>query len=204
MDEWVRGLVAAWRLEANEYKNLPNDTLNMADLLNGCADELEAAFEQAEREAVGRGGAECKCSRGLDGTLDASGCLRHKFIVQPDGHAAPRPEASTWKRAIVKHLDRLSDICRSLRNEVGKSPQDESVEDALFGILQALRLLVGSAALAAQPGPVRIHTSRVCSEGDHGHCGGQVKFANADNTDDCFPCACKCHGAAQPEQEKQK
>lgn len=44
--EWreLRELVCEWRKEASEYKNLPNDTLNIADLLNGCADELEAAL----------------------------------------------------------------------------------------------------------------------------------------------------------------
>jgi len=34
-----------------------------------------------------------------------------------------------------------------------------------------------------------------CRNGEHSHCGGQIKFANFDNTDDCYPCACICHTA---------
>lgn len=36
------------------------------------------------------------------------------------------------------NLEKLSDICRSMRNEI-KSPAEESIEDALFTILQELR-----------------------------------------------------------------
>ncbi len=35
-------LIHEWRSEAAEYKSLPTDSLNMGDLLNGCADALAA------------------------------------------------------------------------------------------------------------------------------------------------------------------
>lgn len=38
------------------------------------------------------------------------------------------------------------------------------------------------------------HLTRACADGDHNHCGGVAKFANADNTDDCRTCNCACHG----------
>jgi hypothetical protein len=44
-------------------------------------------------------------------------------------------------------------------------------------------------------------TSRNCLNGEHMHCGGQLKFANADNTDDCIPCDCGCHPASKEEQD---
>ena len=39
-------------------------------------------------------------------------------------------------------------------------------------------------------------TSRLCCEGEHLHCGGQIKYASlsGDNVDDCWPCECSCHG----------
>jgi hypothetical protein len=40
-------------------------------------------------------------------------------------------------------------------------------------------------------------TGRYCADGEHRHCGGVIKFANADNTDECFPCGCDCHGTSE-------
>jgi hypothetical protein len=34
---------------------------------------------------------------------------------------------------------------------------------------------------------------RYCTDGEHAHCGGWLKFVNADNVDDCVPCECSCH-----------
>ena len=43
--------------------------------------------------------------------------------------------------------------------------------------------------------------SRRCSEDEHKRCSGVLKFANADNVDDVFPCDCGCHPGSKGEQD---
>src|SRR6266852_2885188 len=46
------------------------------------------------------------------------------------------------------------------------------------------------------------HLTRNCADGDHAHCGGVAKFANADNTDDCRACNCSCHNDQAPSEPR--
>jgi len=43
--------------------------------------------------------------------------------------------------------------------------------------------------------------SRNCHDGEHQHCNGILKFANAENLDDCIPCDCGCHPGSKEEQD---
>ncbi len=47
------------------------------------------------------------------------------------------------REQIEEHMDNLSDICSMMRREI-KAPVDELIEDALWNILQALRLMAGN------------------------------------------------------------
>ena len=60
-----------------------------------------------------------------------------------------------------------------------------------------------AALLSASRGaalPPQLAVSHRCSEGEHGHCSGIFKTADAENLDVTHSCGCACHGAALPPQ----
>jgi hypothetical protein len=96
----------------------------------------------------------------------------------------------------------MSEMSDELRELVAKWRRKAAFREANFKKATNKCADELEAALAEKPAERPAVSGRMsirCYYNEHQRCAGQVKFANADNTDDVYQCNCPCHAAERPQ-----